>query len=1047
MSLFVPDDDNEYDGRDIPEPPISEPIEASIPDLPVISEEFTAAHYAREIPKEPDLIPVVVTDRNDITAVYESKEVCCMLPLRFYQEIVETMLSKDGLLILGRGLGCEMVTANLLYALSSPSVTLETGNLTQKKRSLVLLLNAREEEIVKLNDTLVDLRWMNAAVSEESDEAEWVAPLRVVGGPELANTTRRRAVYEEGGVISVSSRVLVVDLLSGIIRPEDITGLFLLHAERVKETSNESFIVNLYRDGNEWGFVKAVSDEPEAFTGFTPLATKLKILRLSNVFLWPRFHVEVSSLLLQKSGTRAQQATVTEINVRLSAKMNKIQSAILSCLHACLRELRRHNPALDTEYWDMENIHDTGFVSRVRMSLDSQWHRISWTSKQLVYDLATLKDLLSGLLSEDSLTYYQRVQGIVDVNMRSSGAGTMNTTTMSPWLMMDEATTIMSYAKERALGKVTVPKFHVDLETNEETSVGADEVYNLEELPKWDQLALLVDDIVHERSVDKTEGPILIMCSSGRIVQQLSSILARAKKREASGKKSFSCRAYMVGRLHEYLLWKELTSLTKRLTAELEAKETDTNDSRESLVEPLNTSKSFTRGSGATRSKRRRTRGASAVANVARLYSGSNFDKTAGAVDLEEEIVERVVQQVKEESDDDVDSSQFPEEEQLFVEEEPRIRLAMELEHVEKYNQIVIETYNELTNELLLQELCPSYVIMYEPDLSFIRRVEVFQALNAATPAKTYFMYYGTSVEEQTHLLKIKKEKQAFTKLIKEKAALSKHFATENDNWKFHLRKLQVVNTRIAGGSTFRTEADEMRVIVDTREFRSSLPNLLYRVGIKVIPCMLTVGDYVVSPKICIERKAIPDLVSSFKSGRLYQQCEQMFRHYELPTLLIEFDESKSFSFEPFAELRAPGKVNAANPIASKILKKEIQLKITELLISFPKLKVIWSSSPYETAQIFLELKASQLEPDVEEALAKGVNPAITTSEGPPMFNDDAIDLLQSIPGINSVNYTTIILRVKNLADLVSLPQTSFTSMLGEENGNKAFNFINHEVR
>ena len=67
---------------------------------------------------------------------------------------------------------------------------------------------------------------------------------------------------------------------------------------------------------------------------------------------------------------------------------------------------------------------------------------------------------------------------------------------------------------------------------------------------------------------------------------------------------------------------------------------------------------------------------------------------------------------------------------------------------------------------------------------------------------------------------------------------------------------------------------------------------------------MITVGDYIVSPKICIERKAIPDLISSFKSGRLYSQCEQMFRHYELPTLLIEFDESKSFSFEPFSDFK-----------------------------------------------------------------------------------------------------------------------------------------------
>lgn len=1061
MSLFVEEDDT-YAG-DVPieerelavenrEIPIEEREELPPAE---ISAERTNAHYQRAFEgrqNEVQDIPVVFSDKQEVSAVYETREICCNIPLSFYQEVVENMLTKDGLLILGHGLGSEMVTTNILYALSAPSVSLEVGNSVQKKRSLVILLNAREDEIATISDELVELAWMNAAVGSAQDDNEWTSPLRVIGGGEMANTTKRRAMYEEGGILSISSRVLVVDLLSGIIAPNDITGILVLHGERIRETSNELFIVNLYRDGNEWGFVKAISDEPEAFTGFTPLATKLKILRLSNVYLWPRFHVEVSSSLIKASGKLRN--TVTEVNVRLSAKMTKIQSAILSCLQACLQELRRHNPLLDTEYWDMENVHDKDFVLRVRLSLDSQWHRISWTSKQLVYDLATLKDLLTGLLTEDSLTYYQRVQGIVDANMRSSGAGTMNMSSMSPWLMMDEATTIISYAKERALGKVTIGNHHIDADTNEEIVTSTEEVYNLEELPKWDQLALIIDDIMHERSVSslKADGPVLIMCSSGKIAQQLASILEKSKKKEnaITGKKAFSNRAYMVSRLSEYLLWKDLTSLTKKVTAELYTKEEGGSASPQPEEEQLNTSKTFTRGNNTPKSKRRRTRGASSVANVARLYSGSNFEKTNGAVELDDNIVQRVEELVKEESDDSIqmisdhESDEQIDNEELFVKEKGR---TLELDHVEKFNQIVIHTYDNNKNESLLQELSPSYIVMYEPDLPFIRRVEVYQALNPTSPAKTFFMYYGTSVEEQTHLTRIKKEKQAFTKLIKEKAALGKHFASDSDNWKFHLKKPQVVNTRIAGGANFRTETDEMRIIVDTREFASSLPNLLYRVGIKVIPCMITVGDYILTPKICVERKAIPDLIASFKSGRLYQQCELMFRHYETPALLIEFDESKSFSFEPFSELRPPGqKVSAGNPISGKILRNEIQLKLTELLVSFPKLKVIWSSSPYETAQIFLELKATQNEPDIDEALSKGVNPSISTNEGPPMFNDDALDLLQSIPGINNVNYTLIIQKVRNMVHLVTLLREEFVSILGEENGNKAFNFINHEI-
>lgn len=54
------------------------------------------------------------------------------------------------------------------------------------------------------------------------------------------------------------------------------------------------------------------------------------------------------------------------------------------------------------------------------------------------------------------------------------------------------------------------------------------------------------------------------------------------------------------------------------------------------------------------------------------------------------------------------------------------------------------------------------------------------------------------------------------------------------------------------------------------REFRSSLPNLIDKARMQVIPATLTVGDYILSPEMCVERKSVPDLIQSFNSGRLY---------------------------------------------------------------------------------------------------------------------------------------------------------------------------------
>ncbi|KAK6458566.1 uncharacterized protein RJT20DRAFT_6963 [Scheffersomyces xylosifermentans] len=982
-----------------------------------LSQRPTVGYHEDDGPELRTTIPVRF-EEPDVVPIYPSRQVNCTLPLKYQQEIVEEMLTKDALLILGRGLGWDLISANLLHALSSPSVTLQHGNNhSVEKRSLVFVLNAREDEIVRLQEELSDLQWVD-------DEEE--SPFVVITGESVSS---RKNTYMNGGIISITPRVLVVDLLSGVISPNDITGLYILHAERIKETSNDSFIINLYRDENDWGFIKAVSDEPESFGGFTPLATKLKILRLSEVMLWPRFHVEVSSSLSFRSKRREGEARrfVTEINTKLSYKMNKIQSAILSCIQACLNELKRHNADLATEYWDMENVHDPDFVRRIRISVDSQWHRLSYTSKQLVFDLGTLTDLLKSLITLDSVSFYQIVQGIVDSNVKRITTGSANVS-MSPWLNLDESNTIISYAKERALAKY---------------KSGSDtEEYLLEELPKWGQLGLLLDDIFHEKSISTdNQGPILIMCSSSKVVDQLGRLIETMKQINVSGKKHFSCRRYMVSKLHDYLSWKEVNTLVKEITTELNKPEEE--EDEESQESSIHTSKSFSRN-GQPTSKRRRTRGASATARVAKLYSGDNQE----AADVDNDTLRKM--------DEDLNADESEEEEEeedgqtetggFFVGDEDDMGKIL-FEHISKEDQIIIQSYNERTNDALLQELSPSYIIMYEPNLSFIRRVEIFQAINKDNPAKTYFMYYGNSVEEQKHLLRIKKEKEAFTKLIREKASLSKHFETSEDNYKFQLQRNKVVNTRIAGGANFRTDDDELRVVVDVREFRSSLPNLLYRIGIKVIPCMITVGDYIVSPKICVERKSIPDLISSFKSGRLYHQCEQMFRYYELPTLLIEFDEDKSFSLTPMTESRFL-RVNPLNPTVNQSLQQNLQAKLMSLLLSFPKLKIIWSSSPYETAQIFMELKSNQEEPDVGLAMDKGVNKEVVTEDGgAPIFNDDPIDFIQNIPGINNVNYHTVIQKVRSIEDLVQLSKGQFERLLGQENGRKAYYFINRKIR
>lgn len=934
----------------------------------------------------------VLADNKDETG--HEFDVSLDVPLRFQQLVLQDLVSEDGLVIMGLGLGVEPIVANLLHVLASPSAS---------KRSLVILLNAGEEENVRIGESLQELMWLDSVEDAQR-------PFIVVGGGDSLTIDKRNQLYNKGGIISVTSRVFVVDLLSGVVDPQLITGIVLLHADRIKETSNESFILTLYRELNQWGFIKALSDEPDFFTkGFQPLYNKLKSLRLSKTFLWPRFHIDVTTSLQQSPNV---PSLVTEINVKLSDSMEKIQIALLGCIELCIAELRRHNPELSTEYWVSSNALDQDFVRIIRATLDPVWHRVSWTTKQLIFDLSTLKELLVKLLTHDSISFYELVQQIYESNKPSVNVMKMN---QSPWLMLDEATTIITYAKKRVFDKI------------------GDGTYLLEEQPKWEQLAILLQDINDDKfhKDDQESGPILIMCSDSVVCKQLQTyITSMTSTVKSFGHKSFSGRKMMIDKIQDHLIWKDaLITVTKDIqTQMLAAQQRTTMLQRQQEAESLNTSKTFTRGR-APPGKRRRTRGGSVVAAVGRLHS-AELDKND---DIDDNIINKLQDDIKVEEDDDIEITKH----------------TPSYHYIDRKDQVIIEKYNNKTDDSLLQELAPSYIIMYEPNLSFIRRVEIYQLINKDNPAKLFFMYYGGSVEEEIHLSNIKKEKEIFTKLIREKGQLANSYTTELDNFKFQTTKSQVYNTRIAGGSGFKDPNQVTQVIVDIREFSgSSLPNLLHRIGIKVIPCMLTVGDYIISPKICIERKLIPDLIQSFKSGRLYTQCEQMFRHYELPTLLIEFDANKSFSLEPFAEIHSRSKENTQNsdPVSSKLLQQDIQSKIMMLLIAFPKLKIIWSSSPYQTAQIILELKSKHEEPDLDTAISTGLDEIDDTIDGPPRYNDSMVDLIQKIPGINNVNYHLIISKVKNLQELVTMSEQELSLIIGTELAKKAYIFINRSV-
>ncbi len=85
---------------------------------------------------------------------------------------------------------------------------------------------------------------------------------------------------------------------------------------------------------------------------------------------------------------------------------------------------------------------------------------------------------------------------------------------------------------------------------------------------------------------------------------------------------------------------------------------------------------------------------------------------------------------------------------------------------------------------------------------------------------------------------------------------------------------------------------DELKltIFVDPRETRAGIARFLEKAGVNLKLQNLEIGDYIVSDKVCIERKTVTDFLDTLinKRRNLFEQIHRMKNEYEKPLLVIE---------------------------------------------------------------------------------------------------------------------------------------------------------------
>ncbi|KAM0671250.1 ERCC4-type nuclease [Ordospora colligata] len=276
--------------------------------------------------------------------------------------------------------------------------------------------------------------------------------------------------------------------------------------------------------------------------------------------------------------------------------------------------------------------------------------------------------------------------------------------------------------------------------------------------------------------------------------------------------------------------------------------------------------------------------------------------------------------------------------------------------------------------------------VLFESSQDSIRKIERYGTTHSI---KAYFLMYSNSLEEHRYLEEIRMEKQCFEKLIEERSRLPLCLDNLED-------QIDLEDECIDRKYT---------VVVDSRELRAELPFFLFRTKNVLHVSTLSIGDYLLSPSICIERKSIADFQSSLSSGRLYAQASMMCYRYAFPILLLEFDGRPCLSDYYRYE--------------QDTFRNSILCKFVLLLFNFGTLRVVWSDCRLFSVKVIRDLQRKECLDEVQE-MEVGMNPEL-------------VDVLLSIPGITQFNIWKVRKGFRSLRDLAFSTMERLKSVLGEK--------------
>ncbi|VDN03180.1 unnamed protein product [Thelazia callipaeda] len=846
--------------------------------------------------------------------------------LPFERNLMLDTYADDVLFIVASGLGLERLILHHLHLYSDPQL-------------LVFVINTTPQD-----DEYFLCHLRNSKIK---------CPPKIITAD--CSTKDRESLYMEGGIQFITSRILMVDLLQERVPVKNVAGIIVHRAHQLLNGFQESFILRLYREKKENGFIKAFSDNPGAVIGLGVLQRLLNRLYVRRIRLLPRFDVDV------KHSLDTCSPKMVEISINMPHPMRKVQCLLVDIIRTCVRELKQSSSSdISSEEEEMIQPVLDIYPSTLERQLASQQFSISEKQQRLLADLKQLRGLLYRAEELDPITLHCSLNEIKnDKDLLTNNSGWMFTQTSARLV-----------AEVDGLCKIK-----------------SDSGQTVLEPPKWKALLDILNEIKknnNQNELSNKKQTVLLIGAGNEVCLQLRDIIT-------DGVKKFLW-------VKNQRLGEEFISSTDEPQAEPSWDPSQVilfnkNVEDETRGETLSSVKVQQKEIVRKNRKRRRL-----FDEMKKKESSSKQTRLMrfGIVQIKKSVEESESAHNNDSSVENTHSDPSRDSETCILEKQDPL--------------LIIVSSNDRYNLMKQLEIFdPRIVILYHSDLFSLRLLEMYKACYSDKSLTIYIVMYANSNEEERYLLSLRKEQIAFEEMVREHGTLM--FAREYETERDEPRQLKLAkSTRDAGGRISEEEEENPKVIVDMREFNSQLPTVLYKRGIDLIPATIEVGDYILSPNIAVERKALDDLTQSLHSGRIFKQIEQMLRHYKCVVLLIE------------ANVKVDCRKINGGPFQGELSRRcrETRSIFTILVRTYPKMNIIWTLDPL-----------NEPNPDLTQTLAIKSDLEESTNTSDSTSGDKVIQKrvnsvlhrqLTRLPGMSSGEVTRLMKceKIKCLLDVVN---------------------------